>query len=76
VEKLLKEDQMVAVAVRQEWTLALVFGVGWSDRDATENTKFGHEKIHSHEFGVTVGIVTQSVQGMGKFNVWRHVKFS
>jgi hypothetical protein len=33
VEDLLDEDRMMEVIVRQGWTLALVFGVGWSDRD-------------------------------------------
>jgi hypothetical protein len=34
VEDLLDEDWMMAVVVRRGWTLALVFGVGWNDRDA------------------------------------------
>jgi hypothetical protein len=35
VEDLLDEDWMMAtIVVRQGWTLSLVFGVGWSDRDA------------------------------------------
>jgi hypothetical protein len=32
VEDLLDEDQMMETIVRQGWTLALVFGVGWSDK--------------------------------------------
>jgi hypothetical protein len=39
-----------------------------------KKTKFGHEEVHSHELGVTVGLATQSVQGMGEFSVWRHGK--
>jgi hypothetical protein len=34
VEDLLDEDRMMATTMRQGWTLSLVFGVGWSDRDA------------------------------------------
>jgi len=34
VEDLLDEDQMMETTMRQGWTLSLVFGVGWSDRDA------------------------------------------
>jgi hypothetical protein len=34
VEDLLDEDWTMAVAMRQGWTLSLVFVVGWSDRDA------------------------------------------
>jgi hypothetical protein len=33
VEDLLDEDWMMAVEMRQGWTLSLVFVVGWSDRD-------------------------------------------
>jgi hypothetical protein len=46
VEDLLDEDWMMEVVVRQGWTLALVFGVGWSDRDVTKKTKFGHGDAH------------------------------
>jgi hypothetical protein len=72
VEDLLDEDQMMATMMRQGWTLSLVFGVGQSDKDVTEKTKFGHEEAHSHELGVMVGLATQSVQGMGDISVWRH----
>jgi hypothetical protein len=34
VDDLLDEDWMWQT-VRQGWTLSLVFGVGWSDKDAT-----------------------------------------
>jgi len=34
MEDLLDEDQTMETIVRQGWTLALVLGVGWSDRDA------------------------------------------
>jgi hypothetical protein len=61
VENLFNEDRMMATVVRQGWTLSLVFGVGWSDGDAIEKTKFGHEEVHSHELGTVVGLDTQSV---------------
>jgi hypothetical protein len=35
VEDLLDEDQMMATTMGQGWALALVFGVGQSDEDAT-----------------------------------------
>jgi hypothetical protein len=58
----------------QGWTLSLVFGVGHSDGDVIEKTKFGHEEVRSHELGATVGTTTQSIQGMGDIGVQRHVK--
>jgi hypothetical protein len=60
----------------QGWTTAFVFGFGWSDRVAIENTKFRHEEVHSHELGAMVGLATQSVQGMGDINVQRHGRFN
>jgi hypothetical protein len=72
VEDLLDKDRVMVAVMRQGWTFSLVFGVGQSDRDATENTKFGHEVVHSHDLCVMVGLATQSVQGMGDINMWRH----
>jgi hypothetical protein len=46
VDDLLDEDWMMETVVRQGWTLALVFGVGQSDEDATEKTKFRHGEAH------------------------------
>jgi hypothetical protein len=68
---LLDKDQTMAVVVRQGRTLALVFGVGRSDRDVTKKTKFMHEEVHSHELGTTVGLATRSVKGMAELvEVW------
>jgi hypothetical protein len=38
----------------------------------TKKTKFRHEEVHSHELGMTIGLATQSVQGMGDISVQRH----
>jgi hypothetical protein len=38
----------------------------------TKMTKFRHEEVHSHELGMTIGLDTQSVQGMGEFSVRIH----
>jgi hypothetical protein len=38
VEDLLDKDRTMEAIVRQGWTLALVLGVGWSDRDV--NSKY------------------------------------
>jgi hypothetical protein len=72
VEDLLDEDWMMEVVMRQGWTLALLFGVGWSDKDVIEETKFGQEEVHSYELGAVIGLATQSFQGMGEISVWRH----
>jgi hypothetical protein len=55
--------------VRQGWKLALIPGVGKSDIDATEKTKFGHEEVHYHGLSVKIGLATKSVQGMGDISV-------
>jgi hypothetical protein len=76
VYDLLDEVWIMAAIVRHGWTRFLVFGVGWSDENATENTKFENEELHSHELGVTIGLATQYFQGMGNINVRRHGRVS
>jgi hypothetical protein len=63
---------MMAAVMRQGWTLALVFGFGQGDEVATEKTMFGYEEVHSNELGTTMGLATQSFQGMGDVSVHIH----
>jgi hypothetical protein len=63
---------MMATIVRKRWTLVLVFGVGLSDEDAIEKSKFGHEEVHFHGLDATIRLATQSVKGTGDISVWRH----
>jgi hypothetical protein len=72
VEDLLDEDHMMVTIVRQGWTLAFVFGVGWSDGDAAKKNNFENEEMHSHELGTMIELATQSVQGTRESCVWRH----
>jgi hypothetical protein len=46
VEDLHDEDGIMAIVVRQGWTLAIVFEVGQSDTDSIEKTKFKHGDAH------------------------------
>jgi len=46
MEYLLDEYQTMETTVMQGWTLALVFGIGKSDEDVKENTKFRHGEAH------------------------------
>jgi hypothetical protein len=61
VEDLLDEDQTMVAVVRKICTLSLVIGFYrvTMDIDAIENTKFKHDKVHSHEFGATIGLAIQ-----------------
>jgi hypothetical protein len=64
VDDLLNIDWTL-VAVRKNWTLALVFELEKVTKMQTKRTMFGHEEVHSHDLGMTIGLTTQSVQGMG-----------
>jgi hypothetical protein len=73
LEDLIDEDRMMAATMRQGWTLSIVFEVERGDgRLQPKNIKFKHEKVHSHELGMMVGLDSQSVQGMADINVRRH----
>jgi len=52
--------------------VALVFEVGQSDGGENRNDCVWAWEVHSHEFGVMIGLATQSVQGMRDVNVQKH----
>lgn len=75
VEDILDEDRTMATTMRQGWTLALIFEVGQSDKDATKKIMFKHEDVHVHRLGTTVGLATQPVRDVGVDSAQRHGKF-
>jgi hypothetical protein len=46
LEDILDGDRMMTTIVRQVWTLAIVFGVGQSDKDVTKKTNFRNGEAH------------------------------
>jgi len=56
----------------KEKDFSLIFEVRRSDGDIERKTTFGHEEVHFHELGATIGLATQSVQEMKDVNVRKH----